>query len=111
MLVCRGCCCGTIDKHPETDHRGQLAILQELTEAMPGAQLSVLGCLGHCEHSNLVVVRPFSGAGLVWFAKMLDTEVTEELCRWLRSGAAPVDMSESLAVHVVHDGRSTAATA
>lgn len=109
--MCRGCCCGTLGKHPDTDHDGQLVMLRELAATLPGARLSVLGCMGLCQYSNLVVVRPASGAGLVWLGGMLDAQVIEELCQWLRSGGLVADMPMGLAAHVMHDGTSAAGAA
>lgn len=40
VIVCRGCCCGNRQKHPTTDHDGQLAAV--LTE-QHGRRIPVLG--------------------------------------------------------------------
>lgn len=111
IFACRGCCCGSPAKHPDTDHQSQLAALRELAESLPGGRLSVLRCLGRCEHSNLVVVSPASGEGLIWFGAVLEPEVVDELGCWLRSGGDPAAMSSGLAAHVVHDATVTEGTA
>ncbi len=111
LLVCRGCCCGNTAKHPEVDHDAQLETLRALVDSLPGAQLSVLRCMGRCDLSNLIVVRPRSGAGLLWMAHMLDSGVIDGLGEWLRRGGDPATMPVALAGHVVHNGTSEAGAA
>jgi (2Fe-2S) ferredoxin len=92
-----------VSKHPDVDHVSQLAELGEAVDAVPGASLTVKGCLGRCMFSNLVVVRPPLG-GLVWIGGVLSPEVTTELGQWIRSGTGVTGMAGLLAAHVVHDG-------
>lgn len=56
VQVCRGCCCGTLRKHPEVDHDAQLAAWRRAA-AVAGTRLYVTGCQGLCSHSNLVTLR------------------------------------------------------
>lgn len=58
IVVCRGCCCGTTRKHPDTDHGRQLAMLAEAVAAIPGARLRTVGCLDLCRSSNVIAVGP-----------------------------------------------------
>jgi hypothetical protein len=84
MLVCRGCCCGTIAKHPDVDHDGHLARLHAAARSA-GARSWAVDCLGPCTRSNVVVVR--AGRRRYWFAEMLDDGMVEQLARWVERGA------------------------
>lgn len=86
VTVCRGCCCGTARKHPETDHEGQL---RQLTEA--GVRVRVADCLDVCEHSNVMVVHPSfdqrrKGARVVWLGGVLDSRLVVHIGRWAAQG-------------------------
>jgi hypothetical protein len=97
VLVCRGCCCGTERKHPETDHDAQLAAIAAV------ARTRVVGCVDECAHSNVVVVRPGDGTS-IWLGGILDPATTSALCDWLERGAtSPVPAV--LSGHVVERRR------
>jgi len=87
VTVCRGCCCGTARKHPETDHEGQLRQLAEV-----GVRVRVAAdCLGPCEHSNVMVVHPSSvlrrqGARVVWLGGVHDSRLIVHIGRWAAQG-------------------------
>lgn len=87
VTVCRGCCCGTARKHPETDHEGQLRQLAEV-----GVRVRVVAdCLGPCEHSNVMVVHPRfdlrrKGARAVWLGGVLDSRLVVHIGRWAAQG-------------------------
>jgi len=86
VTVCRGCCCGTAEKHPEIDHDGQLRQLAEV-----GVRVRVADCLGPCEHSNVMVVHPSSvlrrqGARVVWLGGVLDPRLIVHIGRWAAQG-------------------------
>jgi hypothetical protein len=85
VLVCRGCCCGSSDKHPGIDHGGHYRILAGAAAA-GGLRVRVTDCLGCCERSNVVVVR--AGTDRHWFAGVLDDEAVEALAAWLATGLA-----------------------
>lgn len=82
--MCRGCCCGTAAKHPDTDHE---AHAERLASAVsPAAKLWVVDCLGPCERSNVVVIR--SGGRRRWFGDLLTDESLGALAGWLSTGAS-----------------------
>lgn len=87
VQVCDGCCCGTARKHPGVDH----ANIRERVDAaavFAGGRSRVVGCVGACEHSNVVIVRPAgNSAGRVWVGGVLDDEIVERLCDWIATGA------------------------
>ncbi|MEU5690528.1 (2Fe-2S) ferredoxin domain-containing protein [Actinosynnema sp. NPDC020468] len=86
MTVCRGCCCGTVKKHPDYDHAEQLRRLEEVA-ARSGGRVTVrtADCLDACENSNLIVVKP-RGQKPVWLGFVLHDEVMADLERWLAQG-------------------------
>jgi (2Fe-2S) ferredoxin len=91
--VCRGGDCGSRQKHPDTDHRGQLQRFREVL----GQDLVVSRCLDACEHSNVVVVVPGAaaereGAEPVWIGEVLGPEAAEDILGWATAGA-PADPS------------------
>ncbi|MFV2018640.1 hypothetical protein [Micromonospora sp. LOL_023] len=85
MTVCRGCCCGTVRKHPDIDHDRQLALLRS---AVP---VQVADCLNACERSNVVVVQPTPlarrlGARPVWLGDILDDATLSAVAEWATAG-------------------------
>jgi predicted metal-binding protein len=95
VLVCRGCCCGSLRKHPDVDHDAQLERLRDAAAAAPvPTRLRTVDCLSACAMSNVVVVRRRAPrdeggrASTLWFALVLDDEVVDALAGWVAAGAA-----------------------
>jgi len=94
VVLCRGCCCGTEDKHPDVDHSSQRTTFEQAARAT-GARLVIADCLDACDRSNVVVVRP-RGRGTprpVWLGDVLEQDRTEAVVAWARAGgpgAAPL---------------------
>ena len=89
ITVCRGCCCGTVKKHPRIDHDTRLAILRNLVEGI--GNLRVSDCLGPCERSNVVVVSPSkrghrAGGRPMWLGYVLGASAEVDISDWLRDG-------------------------
>lgn len=101
FVVCRGCCCGTTAKHPDFDHKAQVARLEATNSS-----LAVTGCLGSCDSSNNIVIIPSrsgraAGGGVVWLGRMLAPHLTEAAARWVDAGGPGVaDPPEELAAHL-----------
>jgi predicted metal-binding protein len=92
IRVCRDCCCGTSEKHPDVDHD---ALLGELVEGTRGhADVCVTSCLLACDRSNVVVVSP----GPYWFGRVLTQETIADLVAWVRAGRGAT-LPGSLAQH------------
>lgn len=85
VLVCRGCCCGTVRKHPHVEHAKHLAHLQHATN-VGGGQLRIVDCLDVCQRSNVVVVRRH-GHPATWIGDLHTDTAIETLSRWIESGA------------------------
>ncbi|MFB7376126.1 (2Fe-2S) ferredoxin domain-containing protein [Kitasatospora purpeofusca] len=93
VTVCRGCCCGTQEKHPGVDHAGQY---ERLRAAVGDAgRVRAVKCLDTCAHSNVVVVGPSSegraaGGRPVWLGWVLADDMIEEIATWVHSGGPGV---------------------
>ena len=95
VTVCRGCCCGT-EKHPSTDHDGQVAQLEAA-----GLRVRIADCLDVCEHSNVVVVHGH-GVRPVWLGGVLDDASTSQVADWVSAGGpGRARMPETLRRHVI----------
>ena len=57
VLLCRGCCCGTRNKHPKVDHDGQERVLTEAADTQFGVEVRVVDCRDECDRSNVAVLR------------------------------------------------------
>lgn len=87
VVLCRGCCCGTQDKHPAVDHAEQQRALQAATRPA-GGRVVLADCLDACERSNVVVVRP-RGRGSprpVWLGEVLEPARTAAVAAWVTAG-------------------------
>jgi (2Fe-2S) ferredoxin len=83
IWVCHGCCCGTMRKHPDVDHRRLRRIIKR-RGAEAGCRVTVTDCLGPCGQGNIVVVR--RGGEIRWFRKMHSRKRTKRLTRFLLDG-------------------------
>ena len=89
VLLCRGCCCGTRDKHPNVDHDRQERVLIEAADAQPAVELRVVDCLDECDRSNVAVLRrPGAPARErdTWLGGLLTERATTALARWIAEG-------------------------
>ncbi len=97
VLLCRGCCCGTARKHPNTDHEQQEQILVAAGSRGPTTRVRTVGCLGPCSHSNVVVIRPIGTAGQrTWIGRVNTLPRTRSLAAWIEAGADLEDLPEEL---------------
>ena len=89
IVVCRACCCGSLSKHPGTDHDGHLEILRQAARERGNCRVRVSGCLNHCSYSNVVVVRPHGPNAhrrANWFGNMHEDGDISALADWIRAG-------------------------
>jgi len=101
VQVCDGCCCGTERKHPGVDHSGIRELIAAAVESA-GGHMRVVGCVGECGHSNVVIVRPAgSSSERTWIGGVLDEEVVHALCGWVATGAT-APKPPDLAARVFH---------
>jgi predicted metal-binding protein len=89
VLLCRGCCCGTRDKHPKVDHDAQEHHLETAADAHPGVELRVVECLDECDRSNVAVLRrpgvPAKERD-TWLGGLLTDRATTALAAWIAEG-------------------------
>lgn len=109
VTVCRGCCCGTVAKHPDIDHDGQL---DQLRRDLAGvARVRVSDCLDACERSNVVLVSPSSagrraGGRTVWLGEVLEPDSTTDIAGWASAGGPGLaDPPHALDVHAFRTRR------
>lgn len=87
VVMCRGCCCGDINKgKPEVPVEW---LKQEWRQKglLRNIQLTISGCLGPCDLSNVVSIS--SPAGSVWLGNIRHFQQYADLVDWaLQSKAA-----------------------
>ena len=108
VVLCRGCCCGSEQRDPDTDHAAQLTWLQRLPHDHPdGIAVRTSECLGPCAQANVLVVRPspagrHRGGRPVWFAFVGDARVLKLLESWLGAGGPGLaTLPDELELHVI----------
>lgn len=108
VVLCRGCCCGSQRRDPQTDHGAQLAWLRKLPHTHPdGVAARTSECLGPCAQANVLVVRPSPagrrrGGRPVWFGFVGDSRVLGLVESWLRAGGPGLaSIPDELELHVV----------
>ncbi|MGY6500293.1 MAG: (2Fe-2S) ferredoxin domain-containing protein [Acidimicrobiales bacterium] len=104
VLVCRGCCCGQPTKHPDIDHDGHRDAIGAAVDACPGATLRVVGCLGECSSSNLVVLRPHANGPATWVPQVNGDSRLGAVTAWIEAGGPgrspePAELRGSTFVH------------
>ena len=105
VLLCDGCCCGTVRKHPTVDHPDQRNRLGHAARA-GGGTVRTTGCVDRCAHSNVVVVR-HAGGRSTWLGGVLDQPSERAVARWLTAGADPDAIPDDVEPLVI-DGRADA---
>ena len=90
VLMCRGCCCGTAAKHPDTDHDAQEQAVSQAAAAHDDVRVRLVDCLDECDRSNVVVLRGSTGRAAqrdTWLGGVLGPRATEALASWVGAGA------------------------
>lgn len=83
LVFCQGCCCGRIDRgRPEVpaDHLKEIWRAEKLNRTV---QLTISGCLGPCDLTNVALVM--LPEGNLWLGGMAGDAVYETLVTWARS--------------------------
>jgi len=89
VLLCRGCCCGTRERHPKVDHDTQERALETAADAHPGVALRVVECLDECDRSNVAVLRRTGAPARerdTWLGGLLTDRATAALEAWIAEG-------------------------
>lgn len=114
LTVCRGCCCGTAEKHPNIDHERHL---DQLRDAVGVERVRLADCLDACDYSNVVVVQPTpaarqAGARPVWLGGVLSDETVEHVVAWVEAGGpGRAAMPDALAGNVLDRSAEDVASA
>jgi hypothetical protein len=104
VTVCRGCCCGDPERHPDIDHDRLLRHLRERLE--PTTRVRTSDCLLVCGNSNVLVVSPSpsarrAGARPLWLARILSEALQDCVADWIgRGGPGAAPLPRELLPHV-----------
>ena len=83
VVFCQGCCCGRTDRGRPELPAEQLKEIWKSEKLNRTVQLTISGCLGPCDLTNVaLVVLP---EGNVWLGGMDGEEVYESLVTWVRA--------------------------
>lgn len=100
VVVCVGCCCGRVDRgHPDVPVEALKAAWEE-HGLRKYVQLTVSGCLGPCDLSNVALLM--TERGQTWLGELREAAHYEALVGWARDVAergADVGLPEILAPH------------
>jgi len=109
VTVCRGCCCGSAGKHPDTDHHAQIEQLR--TRLGDRHRVRIVDCLDLCAQSNVVVIQP-SAAGrraggrptrLGW---ILHPDALDDAADWIWAGGPGLAATpDALTLHTIRRPR------
>ncbi|VTS05553.1 (2Fe-2S) ferredoxin domain-containing protein [Tuwongella immobilis] len=100
LVFCQGCCCGRVDRgRPELPVERLKSIWRE-EKLNRVVQLTISGCLGPCDLTNVTLVM--GREGQVWLGKLAGDAVYDALIQWARECAAHGDvlpLPETLLAH------------
>jgi len=83
LIVCRGCCCGRVDRgHPEVPVDALKAAWKE-HGLRQRVHLTVSGCLGPCKRSNVALL--ITGGEQIWLGELREAAHYEALVGWARA--------------------------
>jgi cobaltochelatase CobN len=101
IFVCNGCCCGRTEKgHPEVPLEWLKAEFKA-RKLIRNVQLSISGCLGPCDLSNVVSVLTVDG-GMMWFGNLTEHWQYESLMDWasaVKDAQRVLDLPEWMEAH------------
>ena len=80
LIVCKGCCCGATEKGRPEVPVDWLKEEWRRRGLLKRFQLSISGCIGPCDHTN--VVQICSDAGSVWLGHLTHFNQYRDLLEW-----------------------------
>jgi hypothetical protein len=101
VMVCSGCCCGRTDKGKPSIPIEWLKMNWKKEGLLKSIQLTIAGCLGPCDLTNVVYV--ISPTNQVWLGGITEDSQYEALFEWARSSAKAgvlLDLPEVFNSHV-----------
>lgn len=83
LVFCQGCCCGRTDRGRPELPAEQLKEIWRTEKLNRTVQLTISGCLGPCDLTNVaLVILP---EGNIWLGGMAGAAVYESLITWARA--------------------------
>jgi cobaltochelatase CobN len=83
LVFCQGCCCGRTDRGKPELPADQLREIWKDEKLHRTVQLTISGCLGPCDLTNVALVM--LPEGNVWLGGMAGEAVYEALVAWARA--------------------------
>jgi hypothetical protein len=80
VVICQGCCCGKTDKGKPPVPVTELKLKWKGAHLLPKVQLTISGCLGPCDVSNVACV--LTRDGVTWLGGLTRAEDYEALFEW-----------------------------
>lgn len=85
VLVCSGCCCGRTDKGKPAIPMEQLKSGWKQAGLLRTIQLTITGCLGPCDLTNVVSI--LSPGKQIWLGGITEASQYEALLAWAKASA------------------------
>lgn len=82
ILFCLGCCCGRTDRGKPPVPVERLKRIRKEEKLNQTIQLTISGCLGPCDLTNVAAVS--SGRGMEWFGGLESDADYDLLIQWAR---------------------------
>lgn len=83
LVFCVGCCCGRTDRGKPEVPVDRLKAVWKAEGLNRTVQLTISGCLGPCDRTNVTAV--ISPAGVVWLGGLGDPADYDRLVEWARA--------------------------
>ena len=80
VIVCKGCCCGRIEKGNKEVPVDALVAAWEKHGLDESVKLTISGCLGPCRMNNVSILK--SEEGNTWLGKLNEDEHYQALVGW-----------------------------
>lgn len=85
VSMCKGCCCGAVEKGKPEVPVDWMKDEWKKRGLKKSVQLTITGCLGPCDLSN--VVNIYTSAGMAWFGMMREFSHYSALLEWAQASA------------------------
>ena len=83
VACCVGCCCGRTDRGFPPVPVERLKEVWKQEKLNRTVQLTISGCLGPCDMTNVILVM--TAAGTAWFGGIAEESVLEDVIAWARA--------------------------
>ncbi len=80
VMVCKGCCCGQVDRGRSEVPIDDLKSLWKNYGLRKKVQLTISGCLGPCDMHNVALLM--SDRGQIWLGNLRERAEFEALAEW-----------------------------